>query len=222
MLADAGGAGEQQVIEGQLGKRHADFSLAKYHADQVLGKDPGQQLLEQQAGRRCRFAELEHHPVARRQRSRQRPDGQEQRVVPRHDDPDHAQRLVHHFGRCRLEGHAHLAPGGFHPTLEMSAGVMDPVQARHQLGQQCFVGAAVAEILADGVDQGLSFVAQYLAQCLEPLSALFGRWHRVGGVGLALGIEERLQLVQLLLRLVQVGNVGRHRRVPDIIRVDVF
>lgn len=99
---------------------------------------------------------------------------------------------------------------------------MDTVQARHQLGQQCFVGAAVAEVLADGVDQGLAFVAQYLAQCLEPLSALFGRWHRMGRVGLALGIEERPQLVQLLLRLVQVGNVGRHRQAPDIIGVGVF
>jgi hypothetical protein len=53
LAADAGGAGEQQVIEGQAGERLADFDLAQHHADQVVGEHPFQQCLEQLAGGRA-------------------------------------------------------------------------------------------------------------------------------------------------------------------------
>ncbi|MNN06685.1 hypothetical protein D3C81_1194860 [compost metagenome] len=119
-------------------------------------------MLHQQAGRGGRLTELEHHPIARRQRADQRTDGQVQRVVPRHDDPDHAQRLVNHFGRSRLESGAHLASRGSHPALEVFAGVMDAVQAGHQFGEQGFIGAAMAEVLADRIDQGLAFIVQQI------------------------------------------------------------
>ena len=66
------------------------------------------------------------------------------------------------YADIRLERHADLAPRGFHPALEMAAGVMDAVQAGHQFGEQGFIGAAVAEILADRIDQGLTFVVQQI------------------------------------------------------------
>jgi hypothetical protein len=44
MLADAGGAGEQQMIEAQPGERHADVGFTEHHADQVFGENPRQQL----------------------------------------------------------------------------------------------------------------------------------------------------------------------------------
>ncbi|MNQ59592.1 hypothetical protein D3C85_738450 [compost metagenome] len=47
VLADAGGAGEQQVVEGLAGEGHAHVGLAQYHTDQVLGEDPRQEVLEQ-------------------------------------------------------------------------------------------------------------------------------------------------------------------------------
>ena len=98
MLAYAGSAGEQQVIEAQLGKRHAHVSFAQHDAHQVLGEDLGQQRLEQLTGGRRGLAELEHHSVTGRQCPNQRADGQVKRVVPRHDDADDAQWLVNDFG----------------------------------------------------------------------------------------------------------------------------
>jgi len=214
MFTDAGGAGEQQMIEAQPGKCHADVGLAQHHAHQVFGEDLRQQGLEQFAGGRGRFAEFEHHPVARGQRAHQWPDGQVQRVVPGHDHPDHAQRLVDDFGRGGLEGDAYSAAGRFHPATEVFARIVNAMQAGHQFGEQGFVGAAMAEVLADRIDQRLAFVAEHFAQGLEPLLALRGRRHRVGGIGAALGVEQALELIQCL-GILRVGNVGRHGAVPD-------
>ncbi|MNY78413.1 hypothetical protein D3C86_2186470 [compost metagenome] len=57
----------------------------------------------------------------------------------------------------------------------------------------------MAEILADRVNQGLALAVQQVAQRLEPLLALGGWGHRVGGVGCALGFEQGLKFVQGLL-----------------------
>ncbi|MNO69802.1 hypothetical protein D3C76_606630 [compost metagenome] len=97
------------MIEGQAREGFTDIRFAQRHTDQVFGEYRLQQLLEQQAGGRRGFAELEHDPVASGQGAGQRADGQKQRVVPRHDDPDHAQRLVQHLGAGRLKGQADLA-----------------------------------------------------------------------------------------------------------------
>ena len=87
---------------------------------------------------------------------------------------------------------------------------MDAMQRRHDFGQQGFIGGAVAEIRADGVDQGLLFTAQQLKQGLQPLPALFQGRQRVAGKGAALALEGGLQLVNLLLAVMQVGDVGNH------------
>ncbi|MNE13377.1 hypothetical protein D3C80_1062090 [compost metagenome] len=71
----------------------------------------------------------------------------------------------------------------------MLAGVMDALHAGHQLGQEGFVGAALAEILADGVDQGLLLLDQQLMHGLEPLAPLRSGRHGVGCERLALGCE---------------------------------
>ncbi|MNP16573.1 hypothetical protein D3C76_1089750 [compost metagenome] len=104
MPANTGSAGEQQMVERQLRERHADIGFTQHHRYQILWIDAFEQGLEQLTSGRRRFAEFEHDPVARGQGAGQRADGQEQRVVPRHDDPDHAQGLVDHLGRRRLEG----------------------------------------------------------------------------------------------------------------------
>ena len=68
MLAYAGSTGEQELIEAQLGKRHAHVGFAQHDAHQVLGEDLGQQSLEQFTGGGRGLAELEHHPVTGSQR----------------------------------------------------------------------------------------------------------------------------------------------------------
>ena len=110
LLADMGRAGEQQVIEGQSGKPHRHFGVAQHHGDHVFGENPPQQVFEQTAGGGRVLTEFEHHSVARRQGADQRPHGQIQRVVPRHDYTHHAHGLIHHLGAGGLEHHAHVAP----------------------------------------------------------------------------------------------------------------
>ncbi|MCY1434732.1 hypothetical protein D9M71_508000 [compost metagenome] len=92
------------------------------------------------------------------------------------------------------------------------------MEAGHDLGQQGLVGRAVAEVLGNGRDQRLLFAEQQLAQGTQPLDALVGAGHRVGAEGFALTLEEALQLADLLLGLLQVGDVGDHGAVPRRLR----
>ncbi|MNR39739.1 hypothetical protein D3C85_1579710 [compost metagenome] len=76
---------------------------------------------------------------------------------------------------------------------------MDAVQAGHQFGKQGFIGAAMAEVLVDRVDQGLALIVQQVPQRLEPLLAL-RRWrHGVAGIRRTLGVEQGLEFFQWLL-----------------------
>ena len=109
MATNTGGTGEQQVIKGQFGEGDTHLGLAGNHGDVILGEDLTQQLLHYFSGARGGFAHLDHRPVAGRQRGDQRPDSQKQGVVPRHDNADHAQRLVDDLRLGRLEGQPDLA-----------------------------------------------------------------------------------------------------------------
>ena len=68
------------------------------------------------------------------------------------------------------------------------------MQARHQFGKQRLVRAAMAEILADGIDQHLALAAQQLAQAFQPLLTLRKRRERMSGVGLALHVEQGMKI----------------------------
>ena len=108
MLADAGGAGEEQVIERQARKRHAHLGLAGDHRNLIFGKDVSEHLREHAGGLGGGFAHLDHHAVARCQRAGQRPHGQIEGVVPGDDHADHAEWLVDDLGLAGLEGHADM------------------------------------------------------------------------------------------------------------------
>ena len=84
------------------------------------------------------------------------------------------------------------------------------MQAGHDLGEQGFLGGAVAEVAGDRLDQRLFLAQDQLTQGLEPGAALLGRGHGVGAVGGALGGQQRLQSLYLLLVLLEIGNVGDH------------
>ncbi len=120
-----------------------------------------------------------------------------------------------------MKGNAYSTAGRFHPTFEVFAGVVNAMQAWHQFGEKGLVGAAVAEVLADCVDQRLTLVAEQVAQGLEPLLALCCRRHGVGGVGATLSVEQALELIQHL-GILQVGNVGRHGAAPIVIGLPGF
>ncbi|MCY1184529.1 hypothetical protein D9M73_252330 [compost metagenome] len=71
----------------------------------------------------------------------------------------------------------------------MTLGMMQALDAGHQLGQQRFIGTAMAEITTDSVDQGLLFLKQHLMHGLEPLATFCSAGHGVGCERLALGCE---------------------------------
>ena len=54
----------------------------------------GADLHQPQQAERCHLGGFEHHRIARRQRRRDLPRGNHQREIPRHDRPDHADRLA--------------------------------------------------------------------------------------------------------------------------------
>ena len=85
------------------------------------------------------------------------------------------------------------------------------MQAGHDLGEQGFLGGAVAEVAGDRLDQRLFLAEDQLAQGLEPGAALLGRGHGVGAVGGALGGQPRTgralwvgrsYLIEVILRTV--------------------
>ncbi len=146
--ADAGGAGEQQMIEGQAGKGRAHIRLAQHDRHLILREDPGQQVPDQLRRLRCGLAHLDHHPVARSQGADQRANGEKERVVPGHYHPDHSQRLIYHLRRAGLERQPQRAARWLHPAGQVPGNVVDGLQAGQQFGEQGLVNGAVAEVPA--------------------------------------------------------------------------
>jgi hypothetical protein len=182
------------MVEGQAGEGLAHLYLAQHNADQVGRKHLLQQLFQGLGTGGCGFTEFEHDSVAGGQGAGQRADGEEQRVVPRHDDTDHPQRLITYLSAGRLEGQADPSPAGAHPAMQVPFGVTQALYRGQQLGQQGFVGATPAKVLADGLDQSGLAGQQGFAQASQPLQALGSRRQGVAGKCLALGSEHRCEV----------------------------
>ena len=65
--ANFGGAGIQQVIEGQCGERGAHVGAAKNSGDLFLGKQPSKKVHQKVRGATRQLRRLEHDAIARRQ-----------------------------------------------------------------------------------------------------------------------------------------------------------
>ena len=115
-LAHTGGAGEQQMVEGQRAEGRADFGIALHHRHFVGREGLRGALREHRAERGRVFGELDHRAVARHQRGRERRHGQHQRVVPRRDDAHHAQRLGNQLRASGQEPARHGGPARTHPA----------------------------------------------------------------------------------------------------------
>jgi len=182
------------MVEGQAGEGLANRYIAQHHTDQIGGKHLPQQLFHGLGTGGRGFAELEHDPVSGGQGAGQRADGEEQRVVPRHDDTHHPQRLITHVRAGRLKGQANTSPAGAHPAVQVPFRVPQALYRGQQLGQQGFVGATPAKVLADGLDQSSLAGQQGFAQASQPLQALGKRRQGGAGKGLALGSEHRREV----------------------------
>ncbi len=96
------------------------------------------------------LGDLDHGPVARRQRGDQRTQRQVHGVIPRYDDADHAKRLMEDLGRCRLVELADAAPLGLHPLAHLARGVTRRHDAWQDVADQGFLPGARTEISVHG------------------------------------------------------------------------
>ncbi len=149
-------------------------------------------LGEQRREARRVFAHLQHRAIAGDQRIDQRADGQIQRVIPRHDDADHAARLRPQLGACGQEQQVGQASPRLHPAPAVAECVTDRRQAGKDLQQVGFLCRALAEVGVDRRGERPALFAQHGFQRAQALQA-----HRPGGQRV-----ERLRVTQAL----QGGN----------------
>jgi hypothetical protein len=113
---DRGRSGEQQVIERQCAEVRRDRRVAVDDGDLVRGEARGHEPPETRAERRRELRQLDHDAIAGGERTRQRPDAEEDRVVPRHDDADHPEWLRHDFAARRHVPLGHRRAPRAHPA----------------------------------------------------------------------------------------------------------
>ena len=194
-----GRAGEEQVVERQRGKCLRHVRRAGDH-DHVVGMEIARhQRGEQGRETRGEFAHLQHHAVARGQRIDQRPHGEVQRVIPRHDDAHHAPRLRPQLDARGQEQYAGQTASWRHPAPSVAQRMADRREAGEQLQQVGFLRWPAAEIGVDGGRQRRAMVMQQRAQRAQP-----ARPHRPCGQGIA-----ALRVAHALQRFVQCDVVGQ-------------
>ena len=92
--ADAGRAGEHQMIERQRVRRPGRFRPRSPVTTSSSASNFCRDRLRQQRGRpRRQFARLDHHAIAGGERADRRRQRELQRIIPRRDDADDAERL---------------------------------------------------------------------------------------------------------------------------------
>ncbi len=166
-----------------------------WHDEHFLGPKRFGQDAGQQGGRgRRQFGWLDHRPVAGGQYVDQRPQGQEDRIVPGGDNADHAERLVFDAIAAGLEVHATVARacGRIQPARCLRAWAAGADRGQDFRHQGLHAGP-VAEIGADGGHDGF-LVGAY--QRLQPFQLGLARRGRGKGrrlEGAALAVQRRLQ-----------------------------
>jgi hypothetical protein len=123
------------VVERQRRERAPELGVAGHDRDLVGIERRAHQFGEQRARGRRELRHLHERAVARRQGGDERTDCEIDRVVPRHDDPDHAERLGHHLRAAGQEPQRGGAPLGLHPLAQVAARVAHRLQAGEQLEQ---------------------------------------------------------------------------------------
>ena len=161
-------AGEQQVVERQAGEICADAGVAQHHADILRSEVARRQAGQQLAGARRELRHLDHHPVAGGERRGHGRNGEEQRVIPGHDDADHTQRLHQDARAAGAEPERGRLALRLHPAAKVRTGVAYRLQAGKQLQQAGFVRGAVAEVGGNGLDKAVAVVMHQIEQGIEP------------------------------------------------------
>ena len=214
VAAHGGGAGEQQVVKRQAGKRLGHIHFAIDHGHLFFREGVGDQFFQQCTGARRGFAHLDHHPVAGGQGSNQRHHRQLDRVVPGHHDAHHAQRLVFHPGLARPAQCADTTLLRFHPLAQLLGGVLEPFQGDQHFRQLGFIGGAGGEIVVEGLDPGIQIIQQQRLDAVDQLDALLRAGVRVLAVGRFLGSKDLLHAFDVSVVAVEIFHFGDHGHLP--------
>ena len=204
--ARVGGAGEDDVIEGQSGEvLGAD---AGQDRDRLLG-ELGFELLGEEAAERARVRRhLDHAAIAGGERARERADRQEERVVPRRHDPDEPLRLRDHAVRAGREQDRDVAALRLHPLAELLPRVADAVDRGEDLEQLRLLGAAAAEVGVDRLGDRVDVLDEDALELVEVLPALLVARVRVAKVRRALDGEYALRFVLDDVERAELSGLG--------------
>jgi hypothetical protein len=204
MPADFRAAREQQVIERQARELYRALRLAEHDRHLALLEGLGKHVAHQLGRARRALRHLDQDAVARREREHQRARGKRDRVVPRRDDADDAERLEvdHRLGGRHQQAGA--APLRLHPALQAPQAVIDVVDDDQDLRHRLRAGAA-AEIRRERDDEAFAVGDQHLLEALQVGPPGREVRHRRGHEGRALGIEQPPHPGDLVL----FGDVGR-------------
>jgi hypothetical protein len=196
MAGNAGGAGEQQVVEGETGEGLPHFRPAGEDRDFLLVPGFSDHLRHHIRRRRGEFRRLDHGAVTRGEDPRQRAEGQVDREVPGRDHTDHAERLVLDAGAPaeeveREHGRALLAT---HPLVEVLHGVFHRGDGGRHVREHGDFPRTAAEIAVQRLDDPVLVLEQHVDAALEAIPARAGADAALGNVVGALGFEHALHL----------------------------
>ncbi|MCY1424954.1 hypothetical protein D9M71_407270 [compost metagenome] len=179
VLADAGGAGKQQMVERLAAKRLADIRPTGDDCHFIFGIHGAEDARDQRRGLRVELRDLDHHPVARRQCAGQAVEDQVAGEVPGREDTHHAQRLVLHPGFATVG----VALFVTHPFGHFGLGVFHCSKRAQYIEQPREILAAMTEVGRQGRDDFLLVINQQADGAVDPLAALFGCPGFVGQAG---------------------------------------
>ena len=94
------------------------------------------------------------------------------RIIPRRDDPHHAERNITDFGLGGPHFPACLTAFRFHPALEIVQGIINFGKDDTGFTEQGFVQRAIPKIRADGLRHFIQSCFEPLAQALQVVQTL--------------------------------------------------
>ena len=155
------------MVERQPRKGLADLRSADDGRDLIGRKQTGEQIGQKVGRARRQLGRLEHDAIAGRERRDKRHDREVERIVPRTDDADDADRLIKNAGRRRRQ----FQPDGYplrpHPAGKMAQRVADRRLRRKDFAEFGFVARTIAEIGRDRRGQPIVAAADRVAEFLQ-------------------------------------------------------
>jgi hypothetical protein len=173
----------------------SDRGIAGHHRDLIDGKSLCDAL--GQGLRECRrqLRWLQNGPISCRQRADQRRQRELQRVVPRTNNPNHAERLTHDYGSSRAVGKRRRRAARLHPARKISHCVTNAALQKQRLSNADLYQRACAKIARNRSGRFLGVRFDQRAQALQSIQAHSERGRHVELEGILLNAQQCPQVV---------------------------